>query len=299
MKRSLVPVSAKLAVSTLLAALFVIVPTSFRLEASGHGRGHWHERGTPSEAKLQIAVDTLSSYYDFAEEQFDDTFKKRAGELSEDPDLPDETRCEFAALSEHGKRAYERSKKDVEEWASVESSIIEAFPDQDSPYIGLLGAAEANGTDDESVQLAAKLRDYPRVPDWVRDRAELILGRANLVGIKFSALAEGIDLAAPDTLDDRPIVFYTWTSEVPESVANLTEQLEAYSSRSPNAVFIGLRIRSGRAVTRKLAKELPGSQLDPNAPGIKLLASRLCANLPCLVYSFDDLGILREIDVAR
>ena len=207
---------------------------------------------------------------------------RSAERLRRDKELPSALRAEIAALSEYRQARRQGAKIDPNERARIARLLSREFPDQPGGALGLLLAAEDVSERDLSIGWAREVLSSSDLPDSIRDRAQRLIDRSDLIGLSLAGLLD--DAALPE----GPLVLYTWSASRTEELVYRVAEIEALAA--DGSVLFGLCIDRDNSASSQLAEALPGRQLSSRAA-----ATRLAADLPFLVYRCDADGILRQV----
>ena len=235
-------------------------------------------------AKIEEALEAFDSLYDWES----NTTSNQAGalriaeRLRGDKELPTALRAEIAALSEYRQAKRQGAKIDPEERARISRLLSREFPDQSGGSLGLLLAAEDVSERDLSIGWAREVLSSPNLPDSIRDRAQRLIDRSDLLGLSLSSLL------GDAYLPEGPLALYTWSGARAEELVFRVAEIESLAAGG--AALFGLCVDHDSEASSPLAESLPGLQLVwPSA------AERLAADLPFLVYRCDANGIIRHV----
>lgn len=169
-------------------------------------------------------------------------------------------------------------------------SLIAEFPEQPEGYGHMLALAKSESPENARI-LAKELLAAPGTPEKVRQGAQRVLGKVNLLGKPLSLSTASEALAAAK---GKPVVIYTWSCRRDNGFLDLVRRLSVGSS----AVFIGINLDENSAVARTAATDLklPGTQIyDGN--GLEGPAARqLQLTMVTALYLVDRQGVLQDVN---
>ncbi len=285
----------------------LMIPT---LLWAGHGKDKLHgppgnrdSSSKPTDSALVAElVDATEAFYDGRPRSGNEKARLHsvAAKLRKDARLARSQVFELAALSDHMDRedrlAAKRSDGSaIPSWDELESSLIQEFPDVPFGYEGLMSAGENAGDRGLSDSVAQEILSYDLAPAWVKDRAQALLARNDLVGLSLGILLREVwpegSLAAAGK---RPAVLYVWSIEDLERMDPLMDYLE---SLPPDTLALGVCLSENEGQAAEMAKALGlrGLQFFSPEGAESACAKRIVANGTLLVYSVNEYGLIDEV----
>ncbi|WP_309018535.1 hypothetical protein [Pelagicoccus sp. SDUM812003] len=219
--------------------------------------------------------------------------------LSGDPRIKKSLLFEVDALIRHldleqSDQSEEGNLSEPLTWVELEEQLIDEFPDVAYPYEALLKAAEHANERPLADGVAQDLVDHPFAPTWIKDRAQLLLARNDVIGLSMAYMLDAEWPEAAKETSGSVVLLYTWSSKESERLKLFGKWLRDYPD--PTVVFLGVCLDLDSPEVRKAAKQLPGSQLIYKEGEVQSVLTRLHADMGFLVYRSDSFGIIQSVE---
>jgi hypothetical protein len=253
-----------------------------------------------SEARLLEAKSRLRAAL-LGDESQQARIQSLVGQVKGDTSLAGKDRFEVVAMAEHLLIREVAGNREEAAIARENSAryLIKEFPDEAGGYTALLAVAEATG-DRASIRNAAKEVIHGAAPFAARARAQVLLDRDDLIGKSLADVANTA-LGRDNFFEQcrgRRVLLYTWSSEVPQSIAYA---VKVVAGTPEDWLVIGFNLDRDVADAQALAGEmaLPGQQYFNDSGIGSWLALLLKLNHAPLVYVTDEQGIIRDVGAQR
>jgi hypothetical protein len=215
--------------------------------------------------------------------------------LRADPSVPANLRVQAVAAYSfsRGLRGAKNREESMQAVAKVARSLAVEFPDQPQGPESLVNLA-AESDEATARQLASEVLNMP-ASAAIKQSAQTLLGRLNLVGKPIAAELDGADLASTKAalVPGRPTIIYTWALGSPGSL-KLAADLK---QRNPAANIIGLNLDKDPPAAAALAQKegLVGTMIYDERGREGALAQRLKVKGAAQVIMVDAQGVIREV----
>ena len=216
-------------------------------------------------------------------------------EVRIDQGLPVARRFEAVAWSKQVGIARQKPAARADFLAAHETAgrqLVSEFPAFPGGYESLLGVARDSAPDRGKV-IARDLIGMAGAPAFVKDEANLLLGRFALIGRSFtSILATAGAAALPPNTQGKIVVIYAWRSDI--------MPYQALFAKAPTAAFIGINLDTNAALAKETVTKakLPGDQYYDSRGATSPLAVALQLNRPPAVYLIDATGVICDVQGA-
>ena len=217
--------------------------------------------------------------------------------LRGDTRIRERRRFEIVALSEHmdfedRSQRKPQGKGESATWAELEMALIEEFPAQPYGYEALMSAGEHASDRSAADGIAQSVLAYEHAPSWVKDRAQQLLSRNDLVGLSLSSLLQSVWPEGARVASSGETVVYSWSISDLERAAYVGEWLERLPKKT---AILGICLDANAALAKEAVEALglPGLQFYDEG-GESPCARRLHASMPSLLYVTDAEGLLQD-----
>jgi len=220
-------------------------------------------------------------------------------EIRGDPSIPEAKRAEVAALADHvgvEKRPGLSGPAKLLAYEQIIRGLNVEFPTMPNGYEALVQVAK-HSDDSKARALAREVAAMPAAPKAVRDEADALARRYDLIGKSLPEIA--FPVLGPGNVAERaqrkPVIVYSWATFARGSIA-LAKDIAA--NAPPGIAIIGVNLDTrDLAPARQLAtsEKLPGDQVYDWMGRKGDLAQRIFLLDPGVAYLVGRDGIIRSV----